>query len=319
MDVNSEETRMPVDRRQFVASMAALAIGRGFRDRLAHALEPPLASMTKRRIPRTGEEIPVVGMGTWQTFDPRPATPETLARLSKVLEVFLAAGGRVIDSSPMYGRSEEIAGNLLHKLGAIDSTFLATKIWTNGAASGRQQLDESRRLFRRPRLDLEQVHNLVDWRVQLDLLRRAKAEGQVRYVGVTHYTESSFKELETVIRKESVDFVQLPYSVAVRGAETRLLPAAAEAGVAVLVNRPFEGGGLFATARGKPLPEWAKPFATSWAQLFLKFILSNAAVTCVIPATTNPDHMRDDVAAGEGPLLGARERALLLREIGIRS
>src|SRR5215211_7716136 len=136
MDVISKECRMAVDRRQFVASMvAALAIGRGFRDRPAHGPTPPLAPMIKRRIPRTGEEIPVIGMGTWQTFDPRPATPETLTRLSKVLEVFLAAGGRVIDSSPMYGRSEEIAGDLLHKLGAIDSTFLATKIWTNGATS----------------------------------------------------------------------------------------------------------------------------------------------------------------------------------------
>ena len=186
--------------------------------------------MLTRRIPRTGEEIPVVGMGTWQTFDPPSPTPAVLDRLAEVLRVFIAGGGRVIDSSPMYGRSEEHTGALLQRLHATDSMFLATKVWTTGAGAGRRQLDTSSRLFHRTPLDLEQVHNLVDWRAQLDMLRAAKRDGRIRYIGITHYTSSSFDELEKIVKTERVDFVQLPYSVGFRAAESRLLPAAADSG-----------------------------------------------------------------------------------------
>jgi diketogulonate reductase-like aldo/keto reductase len=273
--------------------------------------------MLKRRIPASGEEIPVIGMGTWQTFDPPAAGPPVLDQLAEVLSVFMSAGGRVIDSSPMYGRAEEITGTLLQRLEATQSVFLATKVWTSGAAEGSRQFETSCRLLHRQRLDLEQVHNLLDWRTQLDLLRRKKAEGRARYVGVTHYTESSFRELENIIRHERLDFVQLPYSIGFRGVESRLLPAAADAGTAVLVNMPFEGGGLFAQVRGKPLPSWVTPFASSWAQAFLKFILAQPAVTCVIPATANPLHMRDDAGAGSGPLPDADQRTQLLRFLGV--
>ena len=305
---------MPIDRREFLHAVAALGATAGFG--ASWQAPSPQVSMLTRRIPRTGEEIPVVGMGTWQTFDPPSPTPAVLDRLAEVLRGFIAGGGRVIDSSPMYGRSEEHTGALLQRLHATDSMFLATKVWTTGAGAGRRQLDTSSRLFHRTPLDLEQVHNLVDWRAQLDILRAAKRDGRVRYIGITHYTSSSFDELEKIVKTERIDFVQLPYSVGFRAAESRLLPAAADSGTAVIVNEPFQGGDLFATARGKPTPDWAAPFASSWAQLFLKFIIAHPAVTCVIPATANPDHMRDDVGAGLGPMLGADERAKLLRALG---
>jgi diketogulonate reductase-like aldo/keto reductase len=301
-----------VQRRDFVGTLAAMSSipwpSAPFQERVAMATRP---------IPRTGEVIPVIGLGTWQTFDPPAADVAALDKLAEVLRVFFAAGGRVIDSSPMYGRAEEVTGTLLERLGATQSTFLATKIWTDGRANGERQLEASCRLLRRKSLELEQVHNLVDWKTQLDLLRRKKAEGRVKYIGVTHYTEASFGELETIVRREQLDFVQLPYSIGFRGAEARLLPAAAASGTAVLVNMPFEGGSLFAQARGKPLPDWTAPFGASWAQLFLKFILANPAVTCVIPATANPAHMLDDVAAGTGPLPDADQRARLLRLLGV--
>jgi diketogulonate reductase-like aldo/keto reductase len=305
---------MPVDRRQFLHTLAAL----GAASRLGgvHQVSTSVpAKMTSRKIPRTGETIPVIGMGTWQTFDPPSPTPAAVDRLAEVLRVFIAGGGRVIDSSPMYGRSEEHTGALLQRLRATDSVFVATKVWTTGAVAGRRQLETSSRLFHRDKLDLEQVHNLADWRAQLDMLRAAKQEGRIRYVGVTHYTASSFSELEKVVRSEHVDFVQLPYSVGFRAAESRLLSAAADSGTGVIVNEPFQAGGLLAAVRGKPFPEWATPFASSWAQLFLKFVIAHPAVTCVIPATANPEHMRDNVGAGSGRVLGAEERARLVRAL----
>ena len=304
---------MPIDRREFLHAVAAL--GATARLGASWPTPSPQTSMLTWRIPRTGEEIPVIGMGTWQTFDPPSPTPAVLDRLAEVLRVFIAGGGRVIDSSPMYGRSEEHTGALFQRLHATDSMFLATKVWTTGAGAGRRQLDASSRLFHRTRLDLEQVHNLVDWRAQLDLLRAAKRDGRTRYVGVTHYTSSSFDELEKIVKTERVDFVQLPYSAGFRAAESRLLPAAADSGTAVIVNEPFQAGSLLAAVRGKPLPEWAAPFASSWAQLFLKFIIAHPAVTCVIPATANPDHARDNVGAGSGRMLGAEERERLVRAL----
>ncbi|MFT3917022.1 MAG: aldo/keto reductase [Anaeromyxobacteraceae bacterium] len=263
--------------------------------------------MLTRKIPRSGEALPVIGLGTWQTFDVG-GDANARAPLAEVLETFLAAGGRVIDSSPMYGTSEEVVGDLLAAVKARHP-FVATKIWTRGKAEGEAQLADSMKKLRVRTLDLGQVHNLLDWEHHLATLRDRKKAGLVRYVGITHYTSSAFADIEKLMRTEEVDFVQLPYSAAVRGAEARLLPAAADTGTAVLVNRPFEEGALFARVRGKPLPDWAEGLGcTSWSQVFLKFILAHPAVTCVIPATAKPRHLEENVEAGTGPL---PDRALL--------
>jgi aryl-alcohol dehydrogenase-like predicted oxidoreductase len=258
--------------------------------------------MRTRRIPRTGEELPAIGLGTWQTFDVGPS-PAARAPLAEVLRAFLAAGGRAIDSSPMYGRAEEVTGDLLAGLPGAPRPFLATKVWTRGRAAGEAQVAESMRRLRADPLDLLQVHNLLDWQAHLPTLRALKAAGRIRYVGITHYALDAFDDLERLLRSESLDFVQLPYSVATREAERRLLPAAAETGTAVLVMRPFEEGALFRAVRGKPLPGWAKEVgATAWSQLFLKFILAHPAVTAVLPATADPRHLAENVGAGQGPL-----------------
>ncbi|HKG94405.1 MAG TPA: aldo/keto reductase [Gemmatimonadaceae bacterium] len=294
-------------RRAFLAGAAASLLGlRGGR--------PTRARMLTRTIPSSGEAVPAVGMGTWQTFDPPSLSAESLAPLEEVLRVFRDAGGRLVDSSPMYGKSEDVTGRLSERIGANGELFIATKVWTSGERAGARQMEESMRLLHRPRqLDLIQVHNLVDWRTHLATLRRWKEAGRVRYIGVTHYQTHAFDELERVIRREKVDFIQLPYSIALRDAERRLLPAAAESGTAVLVNRPFEGGDLFGQVRGKPVPDFVRPFAESWAQAFLKFILAHPAVTCVIPATSKPRNMRDNVAAGAGRLPDEGERERLVR------
>ena len=263
--------------------------------------------MRTRPIPRTNEQLPVVGLGTWQTFDPSSASPDVLARLEQTLRLVHDAGGRVIDSSPMYGKSEEIVGRLTTKLGLNASFFIATKVWTTGRDAGIRQMETSMRLLGRQQIDLMQVHNLVDWRTHIATLRDWKARGRIKYIGITHYTPSAYDELERVMRSEKPDFVQLAYSIGVRDAEQRLLPLAADLGIAVLVNRPFEGGDVFSHARTKSLPAFVQAFAQSWAQAFLKFILAHPAVTCVIPGTGNPDHVRDNLTAGEGRLPTAEE------------
>jgi diketogulonate reductase-like aldo/keto reductase len=275
--------------------------------------------MLTRPIPRTGEPLPVVGLGTWQTFDPPRLTSDVRARLVATLRALVDAGGRVVDSSPMYGESERNVGELAEPAGVAGKLFVATKVWTSGEQAGVRQMRESMALLRVRRVDLLQVHNLVDWRTHLNTLRRWREEGLVRYVGVTHYTPSAYAELERVITRDArgaVDFVQLAYSVGVRDAERRLLPAAADAGVAVLVNRPFEGGDLFRRVVRTPLAAPVAPWAGSWAQAFLKFVLAHPAVTCVIPGTADPSHMADDAAAGVGRLPDAAERDALLRALG---
>jgi diketogulonate reductase-like aldo/keto reductase len=274
------------------------------------------AGMLARAIPRTGERLPAIGMGTWETFD---VGPEESARepLRAVLRAFAAGGGAVIDSSPMYGAAEAVTGDLVAETGVPSPPFLATKVWTRGRAAGAKQMKESMRLLRAARIDLLQVHNLVDFAAHIETLRGWKEEGLVRYVGATHYVVSAFAELERVIREERLDFVQIPYSLAVRDAEARLLPAAADHGVAVLVNRPFDAGGLFNRVRGVAVPAWAADLeCTSWAQLFLKFILSHPAVHCPLPATRRPEHMADNVKAGVGPLPGAEHRRRMIEILG---
>ena len=265
--------------------------------------------MMTRPIPSTGEPMPVVGLGTWRAFD--VDADETGRRpLRQVLQRLLDGGGRIIDTSPMYGRAEAVTGELLAELGARERSFLATKVWTTGRERGIEQMRCSAQLLRTEVIDLIQIHNLVDWRTHLATLRRMKEEGRVRYIGITHYTTSALPELARILRAEpSIDFVQLGYSVAARAAETELLPIAAERGVAVIANQPLERGDLLRCVRGRALPDWAREFdCATWVELFLKYVLAEPAVTCVIPATGNPDHMKDNLAAGFGTLPNARQR-----------
>lgn len=268
------------------------------------AKERPLIT---RRIPSTGEELPVIGLGTSGPFEVGESEAER-APLKEVLEAFFEDGGRLIDTSPMYSTAERVLGDLLTPA-MHEKVFLATKVWTRGEREGIEQMEQSARLLKHPRLDLIQVHNLVDLDTQLATLRRWKEEGRVRYIGVTHYTVSAHAELARVIEREPLDFVQLNYSPVTRNAERRLLPLAQERGVAVIVNRAFEDGALFTRVRGRELPKWAAEIeCESWAQLILKFVVSHPAVTCVIPATGNVRHLRDNLGAGRGRLPDSRQR-----------
>jgi diketogulonate reductase-like aldo/keto reductase len=269
----------------------------------------PSSRMLTRPIPSTGEAMPVIGLGTWQTFDVG-AGDAARQRLREVLQLLFAAGGRLIDTSPMYGRAEAVTGDLLAEMTARPHAFLATKVWTSGRERGIEQMQRSSRLLRSEVIDLIQIHNLVDWPTQLATLRRMRAEGRIRYIGITHYTTSALPELARILAAEpGIDFVQLGYSLATRDAETRLLPTAAARGVAVIVNQPFEQGELFRRVRGRALPDWAQEFdCASWAQLFLKYLIAEPAVTCVIPATNKSEHMKDNLAAGFGRLPDAQQR-----------
>jgi diketogulonate reductase-like aldo/keto reductase len=269
----------------------------------------PAAAMMTRPIPSTGEPMPVIGLGTWRAFD--VGTDETGKRpLRRVLQRLVDDGGRIIDTSPMYGRAEAVTGDLLAESGARPRSFLATKVWRTGRERGIEQMQRSAQLLRTEIIDLMQIHNLVDWRTHLATLRRMKEDGRVRYIGITHYTTGALPELARILRAEpGIDFVQLGYSLATRAAETELMPTAAEHGVAVIANQPLERGDLFRRVRRRALPDWAREFdCASWAELFLKYILAEPAVTCVIPATGNPDHMKGNLGAGFGALPDARQR-----------
>jgi aryl-alcohol dehydrogenase-like predicted oxidoreductase len=261
-----------------------------------------------RPVPKSGERIPLVGLGTWRSFDVGPRDDERVNQLD-VLRLLFEHGARVVDSSPMYGNSETVVGDLIQKLDARNRAFLATKVWTTGRADGIRQMETSMRRLHATQIDLMQVHNLTDWQTHLDTLRDWKEQRRVRFVGVTHYSASAYAEIARILETRDVDFVQFNYSIASREAERRLLPLAAERRVAVIINRPFEEGALFRAARGKDLPPWAADFdCTSWSQFFLKFILSQPAVTCAIPATANPAHLLDNLKAGSGRLPDANQR-----------
>jgi diketogulonate reductase-like aldo/keto reductase len=262
----------------------------------------------RKRIPRSGEAIPVIGMGTWQTFMVED-TEADLAPLREVLRSFVELGGRVIDSSPMYDPAERVAGDLASELGISDDLWVATKVWTEGAAEGRAQMEQSMAQLRRPRIELMQVHNLVDVEVHLETLEAWKEQGRFRYIGITNTSRQRYPAVEALLDDERLDFLQINYSLAEREAAERLLPKAQERGVAIITARPFAGGQLFPRVRDRPLPDWAAEFdCTTWSQFFLKYIVSHPAVTCAIPATSNPDHLRDNMGAGVGPLPDAATR-----------
>jgi len=280
-----------------LAGMGALPAGAALTD-----AAPAAANRLMRRIPRSGETLPAVGLGTYRSFDVGDGESQR-ASLREVLRRFVALGGRVIDSSPMYGRSETVIGDLAGEAAAGEHLFYATKVWTRGRAAGIEQMEASFRRLRVTRMDLMQIHNLVDMETHHATLRGWEAQGRVRHLGVTHYHAGAYDELARHIESGEFDFVQFNYSIAEREAEARLLPLARDRGVAVIVNRPFAQAGLFGRVRGQPLPEWCAGFdCTSWAQFFLKYILAHPAVTCVIPATGNPAHLADNMAAGAGAL-----------------
>ena len=255
-----------------------------------------------RAIPASGERIPVVGLGTWLTFDVGGADSAARRARGDILRAFLASGGRLVDSSPMYGSSEEVVGaeNARAPTGPL---FSATKVWTVGGIAGRRQMESSRSLWKLPRLDLMQVHNLLDWETHWPTLKAWKAEGRFRYIGMTTSHGRRHEDLAVILRRERPDFVQLTYNLNDRTVEDQLLPLAADRGAAVIVNRPFDGGALFGAKTARPLPAWAKEIGcASWAEALLKWIVSHPAVTCAIPATSRIEHLHENVAALRGPL-----------------
>ena len=268
------------------------------------------STMNTRPIPRTKEAIPTVGLGTWQAFD---VDPGNRTAQIEVMRQFLAAGGRVVDSSPMYGRAEEIVGDVLADLGAIGTPFLATKVWTRGKREGIAEMERSRKRMRAQQIQLMQIHNLLDWQTHLPVLREMKQAGTIRYLGVTHYSHGELPQIEKMMKTEALDFIQVPYNLADRAVEARVLPTAADTGTAVLVMRPFEEGALFRRVKGKRLPAWAADIdCASWAQFFLKFIIGHPAATCPIPATADPAHLADNVKAGFGRLPDAAQRRAMI-------
>ena len=266
------------------------------------------STMLTRMIPSSGETLPVIGLGTWRAFDV-DLTSDIRRQLEEVLSLFVKLGGRGVDSSPMYGRAEEVIGELTAALGIRERLFLATKVWTRGKENGIKSTERSMALLRTNRIDLMQVHNLLDVHTHLATLRQWKEQGRIRYIGVTHYNSSAFPEIEKILRTEKLDFLQINYSLMEPEAEQRVLPLAQERGVAVIVNRPFGAGDLFDKVRSKPLPGWAAEFdCRSWAQFFLKWIAAHPAVTCAIPATNKPSHLQDNLQAGTGRLPDANMR-----------
>lgn len=275
------------------------------------------AAMALRKVPSSGELLPVIGMGTWQTFNVGRKPEERLV-VEQILREFVALGGRVLDSSPMYGAAEQVAGDLAAKLGIRSKLFIASTVWTFGREAGIRQMEESMaKLHARP-IDLMQVNNMLDADTHLATLREWKRKGIVRHVGVTHYTAGGHEEVARLIATEQVDFVQINYSVGEREAEQRLLPLARERGVAVIASRPFVGGDLFRRLRSEPLPGWAADIdCTSWPQLLLKFVVSHPAVTCAIPATSKLEHLRDNMRAGHGRMPDEKQRALIARAAAV--
>ena len=293
----------PWNRRRFLSALGAVGVP-AWPIPVAGAPSAPIT----RAIPATGEALPVIGVGTWITFNVGTAA-SARAPLAPVMQSFFDRGGAMIDSSPMYGTSEAVIGDLLSRVPGRQRLFAATKVWTYGKTAGVRQLESSRRLWGVPKFDLIQIHNMLDWEAHLETLQAWKTAGRVRYVGITTSHGRRHDELERALTRSPFDFVQFTYSLYDREAEKRLLPLAAERGVAVVANRPFDGGDMFATVKGRPLPPWAREFdCENWAQYFLKFIVSHPAVTLAIPATSKVAHMAENMGALYGRLPGPETR-----------
>jgi diketogulonate reductase-like aldo/keto reductase len=268
---------------------------------------PEQPKMITRKIPSSGEMIPAIGLGSWITFDVGDSKSER-EPMRNVLNAFVEAGGKVVDSSPMYGRSEKVIGSLAAELKVADKLWFATKVWTTGEESGKRQIGNSKDLFKKwP--SLLQVHNLQDVKTHLRTLRSLKDEGKLKYIGITHYLDSQHNELAALVKSEKLDFVQVNFSIRNTSAENQLIPLAADKGVAVIINKPFETGALFNTINNVALPAWAKDWSIStWAAYFLKYIISNTNITCTIPATSQVSHLKENMAACLEPLPDAATR-----------
>ena len=290
-----------VSRRALLKAAAALPLAAALPVQAAAAAGSSVTQL-RRTVPASGETIPVLGYGTSRIFNDADGAADD-ERLAPVLEVFFELGGAVIDTSPMYGNSEANVGRLLAQLPGAAGAFLATKVWTRGEAAGRAQMQRSADLLGAATIDLMQVHNLLDWRTQLATMRELREQGKLRLLGITTYGGNSHDELAAIMRSEALDFIQVSYSIANRRIEERLLPLAADRGIAVMANRPFQRGALFRRVKGQTLPPWTSDIGVeSWGQFFLKFIIGHPGVTSVIPATSKVRHMRDNMQAGMGPL-----------------
>jgi len=267
--------------------------------------------MIDRPIPASDERLPVIGLGTYSVFDVE-STPAEIAKRREIVELLLGEGGSVIDTSPMYNRSESIIGDIIESGVPRKPMFVATKVWTDGRDDGIEQMQRSAQLMKSDVIDLMQVHNLRDTRTHMKTIHEWQEQGRIRYNGLTHYRASALDALETAVREYRPQFVQINYSLGEREAGERFLPLMQELGVAVLINRPYQTGALFSAVRGLELPGWATDFAASWGQFFLKFIVSHPAVTCVIPATSKPHHMQDNLEAGFGHLPDAATRSRMI-------
>jgi diketogulonate reductase-like aldo/keto reductase len=293
---------------QYLAALGMLPLLSGWR-----FLED---NMIMRTIPSTGESLPVVGIGTWETFDVDENVTGEIKQLKEVLATLNRKGGKVVDTSPMYGFSEKNVGKLSTDLGINQNLFLATKVWTTGKERGIEQMNNSLSLMKREKLDLMQIHNLVDWKTHIKTLREWKEKGKIKYIGITHYQPSAYAEMESIMNSEPLDFIQVNYNIAERQSSERLLPLAQEKKIAVIISQPFGVGKLFRRVQDKKLPSWASEFdCNSWAQFFLKYVASHPAVTCVIPGTGNPEHMLDNIQAAYGRLPDEKQRERMVKEV----
>ena len=305
-----KNTTKKISRRRFIQDLGLLSAGITL---MPQAVFGQARQPVRRAIPSSGERIPVIGMGTSRTFDVGE-NAAILTQLAQVLQVFFDNGGALIDSSPMYGNSETIVGQLLKTIPNKDRLFAATKVWTYGKQSGIDQMQESMQRMGVEVMDLMQIHNLRDWKIHLPTLRQWKQEGKIRYIGITTSHGRFHSDLMQIMQTEALDFVQFTYNIGNRAAEENLLPLAAERGIATLINRPYQRGALFRSVKGKALPEWAREFdCSSWGQFFLKFIASHPAVTCVIPATSKVHHMVDNMSANFGKMPSAAMRKRMLK------
>lgn len=299
-------------RRQFLKSTCAASL-------LCTLAPETIAAMKSevihKKIPATGEPLSVIGLGTSRTFDVDSGIAMQ-SQLLQVMQAFFDNGGQLIDSSPMYGNAETVTGKLLNQVNPASKPFTATKVWTYGKREGIEQMQRSMQRLGVKQIDLMQIHNLRDWEVQLETLVEWKAQGKIRYIGITTSHGRYHDELETILQQQPLDFVQFSYNILNRSVEQRLLPIARERGIATLINRPYQRGSLFGRVRGKPLPAWASEFdCSSWGQFFLKFIASHPGVTCVIPATSKLKHMVDNMAAGHGRLPDESTRQRMIDHI----